>query len=96
MSNYNSAMNLAADASHNRAGARHDGYAMAAFLIGMSVMATLMTVVLPTWNQMLQREKEEELATCRSAVPARTYARVSEAAIDRLVRERLGLPTISV
>jgi type II secretory pathway pseudopilin PulG len=37
------------------------GYAMAALLITMSVMAIMMTVALPTWRQMTQREKEAEL-----------------------------------
>jgi type II secretory pathway pseudopilin PulG len=37
------------------------GYAMAALLVGMSVMAVLMTVAMPVWKQMVQREKEEEL-----------------------------------
>jgi hypothetical protein len=44
----------------------------------------------------LGREADEELAAFRSAMPTDTYARVREAAIDRLVRERLGLPTISL
>jgi type II secretory pathway pseudopilin PulG len=34
---------------------------MAALLIAMSVMAIMMTVALPTWRQMVQREKEAEL-----------------------------------
>ena len=38
-----------------------DGYAMAALLVGMSVMAIMLSVALPTWKQTLQREKEEEL-----------------------------------
>jgi type II secretory pathway pseudopilin PulG len=39
----------------------HDGYAMAALLIAMSIMAIMMTVAMPTWRQMSQREKEAEL-----------------------------------
>ena len=42
-------------------GGREQGYAMAALLVGMSVMAVLMTVVMPVWKQMAQREKEAEL-----------------------------------
>ena len=34
---------------------------MAALLVGMSVAAVLVTVVMPTWRQMTQREKEAEL-----------------------------------
>jgi type II secretory pathway pseudopilin PulG len=34
---------------------------MAALIIGIAVMAVMMTVVMPVWKQMVQREKEEEL-----------------------------------
>jgi type II secretory pathway pseudopilin PulG len=37
------------------------GYAMVALLVGMTIMAVLMTVVMPTWKQAAQREKEAEL-----------------------------------
>src|SRR5262245_37209649 len=37
------------------------GYAMVALIVAMSVMAIMMTVALPTWHQMAQREKEAEL-----------------------------------
>src|SRR5262245_58595752 len=37
------------------------GYAMVALIVGMSIMAIMMTVALPTWRQMAQREKEAEL-----------------------------------
>jgi type II secretory pathway pseudopilin PulG len=37
------------------------GYAMAALLVGIAVMTVMMTVAMPTWKQMVQREKEEEL-----------------------------------
>lgn len=36
------------------------GYAMAALLVGLSVMAVLMGVALPVWNKQAQREREEE------------------------------------
>lgn len=39
----------------------HRGYAMAALLVGMSVMAVLMGALLPVWTHMATREKEEEL-----------------------------------
>ena len=42
----------------------------------------------------LAREAEEELAAFRAAMTADAYARAREAAVDRLVRERFGLPTI--
>ena len=37
------------------------GYAMAALLVAMAVMAVLMSVALPVWRHEAQREKEEEL-----------------------------------
>jgi type II secretory pathway pseudopilin PulG len=55
-------MNLAAIASqtHQR-NSGQSGYAMAALLVGMAVMAIMLSVAMPTWNQMIRREKEEEL-----------------------------------
>src|SRR5262245_18315643 len=37
------------------------GYAMVALIIAMSIMAIMMTVAMPTWRQLVQREKEAEL-----------------------------------
>ena len=37
------------------------GYAMAALIIGLAVMAIVMSAAMPVWKQMAQREKEEEL-----------------------------------
>lgn len=37
------------------------GYAMAALLVAMAVMAVVMSVALPVWRTLSQREKEEEL-----------------------------------
>src|SRR2546423_4640541 len=37
------------------------GYAMAALIVSMAVMAILMTAAMPVWKHMAQREKEEEL-----------------------------------
>jgi hypothetical protein len=36
------------------------GYAMATLLVGMALMAVFMSVALPAWSQMAQREKEAE------------------------------------
>jgi type II secretory pathway pseudopilin PulG len=38
-----------------------DGYAMVVLIVGLSIMAVLMTAVMPVWKQMSQREKEAEL-----------------------------------
>ena len=43
---------------------QHDqqpGYAMVALLMAMTVMAIMLTMAVPTWKQMSQREKEAEL-----------------------------------
>jgi len=37
------------------------GYAMAALLVGMSVMAIMLSVALPVWSTAVQREREAEL-----------------------------------
>src|SRR6185295_10554941 len=37
------------------------GYAMAALLVALAVMAILMTAAMPTWRQMVRREQEAEL-----------------------------------
>jgi type II secretory pathway pseudopilin PulG len=37
------------------------GYAMAALLVSVAVMAVLMSVAMPVWRHQAQREKEEEL-----------------------------------
>src|SRR5262249_31940850 len=42
----------------------------------------------------LAREAESDLAAFRVSMPPDAFTRAREAAIDRLVRERLGLPTI--
>lgn len=51
-------MYLDGQGAHRRHGER--GYAMAVLLVGMSVMAILMSAALPVWRQQAQREKEEE------------------------------------
>src|SRR6185295_4133523 len=44
----------------------------------------------------LAREAESELAAFRGGMAADTFAQAREAAIDRLVRERTGLPTVAL
>jgi len=43
-----------------RPGGGDRGYAMAALLVGMSIMAVLMGAALPVWSRQAQREREEE------------------------------------
>lgn len=86
-------MNLAGSASRQTNLCRHRGYAMAALLIAMSVMAILLTVALPTWKQTIQREKEEELifrgTQYSRAIGAyqRKYANASPPTLDVLVEQ---------
>src|SRR5689334_3700344 len=40
---------------------RERGYAMAALIVAMAVMAIVMTAAMPVWKHLAQREKEEEL-----------------------------------
>jgi type II secretory pathway pseudopilin PulG len=89
MSNYNSPMNLARKAS------AENGYAMAALLVALGVMAILMGAAMPTWSQMIRREKEEELIF-RGTQYARAinqyqrkFANASPASLDVLIEQRL-------
>src|SRR3954452_25400652 len=56
-------MQLAGQVKSTRAEGRtsEQGYAMAALLVAMTIMAIMFTVVMPVWKQAAQREKEEEL-----------------------------------
>lgn len=90
MSNYNSPMNLAAKAS-----AANAGYAMAALLVAMAVMAIVLSAAMPTWSQMIRREKEAELVF-RGEQYARAinqyqrkFANASPASLDVLIEQRL-------
>jgi type II secretory pathway pseudopilin PulG len=70
------------------------GYAMAALLVAMSIMAVMLTVAMPVWKQMAQREKEEELVF-RGTQYARAiglfqrkYANAYPPNLDVLVQDR--------
>ena len=45
----------------SRARVGDSGYAMAALLVGMAVMAVFLTVAIPAWSTAARREREEEL-----------------------------------
>jgi type II secretory pathway pseudopilin PulG len=51
-------MKLHGQSNQNR---NRAGYAMAALLVTLGVIAVLLTVAMPVWRQAAQREKEEEL-----------------------------------
>src|SRR3954471_24260587 len=86
-------MDLEDSASRTPTGTR--GYAMAALLVAMAVMAVLMSVAMPTWKQTLRRENEEELifrgTQYARAIGAyqRKFANASPPSIDELITQRL-------
>jgi type II secretory pathway pseudopilin PulG len=98
MSNYNSPMNLAAKASRGlplRSAVAEAGYAMAALLVAMSVMAIMMSVAMPAWSHMIRRDKEAELVF-RGTQYARAinlyqrkFANASPPSLDALIEQRL-------
>jgi len=79
------------DVAHARS---HRGYAMAALLVGMSVMAVLMSALLPVWTHMATREKEAELVfrgqqyARAIGLFQRKYANTAPPTIDVLVEQR--------
>ena len=70
------------------------GYAMAALLVAMSVMAVLMSALLPVWSHMAKREKEEELIfrgkqyARAIGLFQRKFANTAPPTIDVLVEQR--------
>jgi type II secretory pathway pseudopilin PulG len=70
------------------------GYAMAALLVAMSVMAVLMSALLPVWSHMAAREKEEELVfrgkqyARAIGLFQRKFANAAPPSIDVLVEQR--------
>jgi len=75
-------------------GQSENGYAMAVLLVAMGVMAVMMTVAMPVWKQMAQREKEEELVfrgrqyARAIGLFGRKYANTPPPTLDVLVQER--------
>lgn len=70
------------------------GYAMAALLVGLSVMAVLMSALLPVWTTMAKREKEAELVFRGNQYARaiglfqRKFANAAPPSIDLLVEQR--------
>ena len=98
MSNYNSLMNLASKSSARLLAGRgrtHAGYAMAALLVAMAIMAIILTAAMPTWSQMIRREKEEELIFRGNQYARainqyqRKFANASPASLDVLIEQHL-------
>ncbi|MBM3818880.1 MAG: type II secretion system protein [Acidimicrobiia bacterium] len=74
---------------------RQDGYAMAALLVGMSVMAIVLSMAMPVWRTFAQREREAELVfrgeQYARAVELyqRKYAGAFPPSLDVLLNERM-------
>ncbi|MFN7977956.1 MAG: hypothetical protein U0P30_07455 [Vicinamibacterales bacterium] len=68
--NDNSYVQLRGQGTAGLQGGSEQGYAMAALLVGLSVMAILMGAAMPVWSKQAQREREEEYL-----FRAREYAR---------------------
>jgi type II secretory pathway pseudopilin PulG len=70
------------------------GYAMAALIAALSVMAILWTVALPVWSQLAKREKEEELIfrgeqySRAIGLFQRKYANANPPSLDVLIEQR--------
>jgi type II secretory pathway pseudopilin PulG len=73
---------------------RDDGYAMAGIIIGITVMAIVMTAAMPVWKHAAQREKEEELVfrgeqyVHAIGLFQRKYANAFPPSIDLLVEQK--------
>ena len=69
---------------------------MAALLVAMSIMAVMLTVAMPVWKQMTQREREEELVfrgmqyAHAIGMFQRKYANAYPPNLDVLLNEHLG------
>jgi len=82
------------DGRGSRRWADPQGYAMAALLVGMSVMAVFMTMALPVWSTAAKRAREDELVfrgeqyARAIGLFQRKYANALPPSIDVLVNER--------
>jgi type II secretory pathway pseudopilin PulG len=92
--NDNRRMELAGQPFDFAHGRGNRGYAMAALLVGMSVMAVLMSALLPVWTTMAKREKEAELVFRGNQYARavglfqRKFANAAPPTIDVLVEQR--------
>lgn len=70
------------------------GYAMAVLLVALSIMAIMMTVAMPVWTHLAQREKEQELIfrgqqyARAIGLFERKYANTPPPTLDVLTQER--------
>src|SRR5207302_185518 len=79
-----------------RRGMSECGYAMAALLVALNIMAVVLTVALPAWRTMVKREKEAELIwrgqqySRAIGLFQRKYANTFPPNLDILLNERFG------
>src|SRR5262245_15734345 len=75
-------------------GQSESGYAMAVLLVALSVMAVMLTVAMPVWKQLAQREKEAELVfrgqqyARAVGLFQRKYANTPPPSVDVLLQEK--------
>lgn len=87
-------MKLAGQGLPAGAGGRQSGYAMAALLVALSVMAVLLGALLPNWTTLATREKEQELVFRGNQYARaiglfqRKFANTAPPSIDVLVEQR--------
>ena len=80
--------------SERRGVGNGSGYAMVALLVGLGIMAVMLSVALPTWRTLAQRERESELVfrgqqyARAIALFQRKYANAFPPSIDLLVEQR--------
>lgn len=82
-------MKLPGQGASRRNGQR--GYAMVALLVGMSVMAVLMSAAIPSWTHAAQREREEEYL-----FRAKQYARAIRLWQDKNKIANAPAPTVEL
>ena len=74
--------------------ARADGYALAALLVAINILAVLLSVALPAWQTLAQREREAELAfrgeqyARAIALYQQAFGNASPPSLDILVEQR--------
>jgi type II secretory pathway pseudopilin PulG len=79
---------------NRRQSGEETGYAMAALIVAMGIMAMMMTVAMPVWKHAAQREKEEELVfrglqyVHAIGVYQRKFANAYPPNVDILVEQR--------
>lgn len=83
------------DAAHGARGAKRQALVERLATLDRELLDAARAALDDASRAALAREADEELAGFRSGMSPEAFARAREAAIDRLVRDRAGLPTIA-